>query len=80
MRKRVTFSKEFKIEAVTLLDLGKKSVVEPAFEFGVGGNQLYKWKEQLSKKKERPSAVQAVKIGVTSDANPCVIAGCNSLG
>jgi transposase-like protein len=52
MGKRVTFSKEFKIEAVRLLDLGKKSAVELALELGVRRNQLYKWKEQLSKKKE----------------------------
>jgi transposase len=52
MGKRVTFSKEFKIEAVRLLDLGKKSAVELALELGVRRNQLYKWKEQLSEKKE----------------------------
>ncbi len=52
MGKRVTFSKEFKIEAVRLLDLGKKSAVELALELGVRRNQLYKWKEQLSKKQE----------------------------
>jgi len=52
MGKRVTFSKEFKIEAVRLLDLGKKSAVELALELGVRRNQLYKWKELLSKKKE----------------------------
>ena len=49
MGKRVTFSKEFKIEAVRLLDLGKKSAVELALELGVRRNQLYKWKEQLRK-------------------------------
>ncbi|MEQ1756038.1 MAG: transposase [Micropepsaceae bacterium] len=52
MGKRVTFSKEFKIEAVRLLDLGKKSAVELALELGVRRNQLYKWKEQLGRKKE----------------------------
>ncbi|MFO0475648.1 MAG: transposase, partial [Alphaproteobacteria bacterium] len=41
-----------KIEAVRLLDLGKKSAVELALELGVRRNQLYKWKEQLSQKKE----------------------------
>ncbi len=51
MGKRVTFSKEFKIEAVRLLDIGKKSAVELALELGVRRNQLYKWKEQLSEKK-----------------------------
>lgn len=52
MRKRVTFSKEFKLEAVRLLDLGKKSAVELALELGVRRNQLYKWKEQLGRKKD----------------------------
>lgn len=52
MGKRVTFSKEFKIEAVRLLDLGKKSAVELALELGVRRNQLYKWKEQLGRKKD----------------------------
>jgi transposase len=48
MGKRVRFSKEFKLEAVRLLDLGKKPAVELALELGIRRNQLYKWKEQLS--------------------------------
>ena len=52
MGKRVTFSKEFKIEAVSPLDLGKKFALELALELSVRRNQLQKWKEQLSKKKE----------------------------
>ena len=52
MGKRQRFSKEFKLEAVRLLDSGKKSAVELALELGVRRNQLYKWKEQLSVKKE----------------------------
>jgi transposase len=52
MGKRQRFSKEFKLEAVRLLDSGKKSAVELALELGVRRNQLYKWKEQLSAKKE----------------------------
>ena len=48
MGKRVRFSKEFKLEAVRLLDLGKKSSVELALELGVRRNQLYKWKKELS--------------------------------
>ena len=35
MRKRQTFSKAFKTEAVRLLDSGKKSAVELALELGV---------------------------------------------
>lgn len=52
MGKRQTFSKAFKTEAVRLLESGKKSAVELALELGVRRNQLYKWKEQLSAKKD----------------------------
>jgi transposase len=52
MGKRQRFSKEFKLEAVRLLDAGAKSAVELALELGVRRNQLYKWKEQLGAKKE----------------------------
>jgi transposase len=52
MGRRVRFSKEFKLEAVRLLDLGQKSAVQLALELGVRRNQLYKWKEQLSGKGE----------------------------
>jgi transposase len=50
MGKRVRFSKDFKLEAVRLLDLGQKSAAQLALELGVRRNQLYKWKEQLSGK------------------------------
>jgi len=53
MGKRVRFSKEFKLEAVRLLDLGKKPAVELALELGIRRNQLYKWKEQLSRRGEQ---------------------------
>lgn len=52
MGKRQSFSKAFKLEAVRLLDSGKKSAVELALELGVRRNQLYKWKVQLGAKKE----------------------------
>jgi transposase len=48
----VRFSREFKLEAVRLLDLGKKSASELALELGVRRNQLYKWKEQFNGKGE----------------------------
>lgn len=50
MAKRQRFSKEFKLEAVRLLELGQKSAAQLALELGVRRNQLYKWKEQLSGK------------------------------
>lgn len=52
MGRRVRFSREFKLEAVRLLDLGKKSAAELALELGVRRNQLYKWKEQFNGKGE----------------------------
>ena len=52
MGSRQRFSKEFKLEAVRLLDQGKKPAAQLALELGVRRNQLYKWKEQLSGKGE----------------------------
>ena len=52
MGTRQRFSKEFKLEAVRLLELGQKSAVQLALELGVRRNQLYKWKEQLGGKGE----------------------------
>ncbi len=57
--KRKRYSKEFKLEAVRLLEEGKRPPVELARELGIQRNQLYKWQEQLSKNEERPSLVQA---------------------
>ena len=47
MTKRKTFSKEFKLEAVRLLEQGDKSPTEIAIDLGVRRNQLYKWQAQL---------------------------------
>ena len=43
---RQTFSREFKREAVRLMEEGKKSPAELARELGIRRNQLYKWKEK----------------------------------
>ena len=48
-RQRTRFSKEFKLEAVRLLELGQKPAVQLALELGIQRNQLYKWQEQLKK-------------------------------
>ncbi len=48
-RKRVRFSKEFKLEAVRLLELGQKPGSQLALELGIARNQLYKWQTQLGK-------------------------------
>jgi len=48
-RQRTRFSKDFKLEAVRLLELGQKPPTQLALELGINRNQLYKWKEQLNK-------------------------------
>lgn len=52
MGKRESFTREFKLEAVRLLEEGKKPPADLARELGVRRNQLYKWKEQIDKKGE----------------------------
>ena len=48
-RKRERFSKEFKLEAIRLLELGQKPATQLALELGIARNQLYKWQAQLGK-------------------------------
>lgn len=43
------YTKEFKLEAVRLLEEGNKTAAELAMELGVRRNQLYKWQEQLAR-------------------------------
>jgi transposase len=47
MTKRTTYSKEFKVEAVRLLEVGDKKPADLARELGVSRNKLYQWREQL---------------------------------
>lgn len=49
-RKRDRFTKEFKLEAVRLLEMGAKPATQLALELGIRRNLLYKWQEQLRKK------------------------------
>ena len=54
-RKRARFSKEFKLEAVRLLELGQEPATQLALELGIARNQLYKWQAQLVRSaKSRP--------------------------
>lgn len=50
MAKRTTYSKEFKVEAVRLLERGDKKPADLARELGVSRNKLYQWREQLKGK------------------------------
>jgi len=49
-RKRNRFTKEFKLEAVRLLELGEKPATQLAAELGIRHNQLHKWQEQMRSK------------------------------
>ena len=49
MNKRNTFSKEFKLEAVRLLEHGDKSPNDLAIDLGIRRNMLYKWQDQLQR-------------------------------
>ena len=50
MAKRKTFSREFKLEAIRLMESGDKKSSDLARELGVPRNRLYKWREQLQAK------------------------------
>ena len=50
MQKRKTFSREFKLEAVRLLERGDRPAADIARELGIKRNQLYKWRERSSAK------------------------------
>ena len=49
MTKRNSFSRDFKREAVRLLELGDKKTSDLARELGVPRNRLYKWREEIRK-------------------------------
>ena len=50
MTTKKTYTKEFKHEAVSLLETSDKTGVEVARELGIKRNQLYKWREELKAK------------------------------
>ena len=47
-----TYPKEFKLEAVRMMETSDRSASEIAAELGIRRNLLYKWKEQLELKGE----------------------------
>ena len=49
-RKRQTFTKEFKLEALRLMEESDRSTSEIAMELGIRRNQLYKWQEEYQEK------------------------------
>ena len=44
-----TYTREFKLEALRLMETSEKTAADVARELGLRRNQLYKWKEQMSK-------------------------------
>ena len=44
-----TYTKEFKLEALRLMEESGKPASEIAMQLGIRRNQLYKWKEQMAK-------------------------------
>ena len=51
-----TYTKEFKLEALRLMAESDRPASEIAMKLGIRRNQLYKWKEQMIKKGNVPSA------------------------
>lgn len=47
-----TYTREFKLEAVRLMESSDRPASEIAMELGLRRNQLYKWKEQLTEQGE----------------------------
>ncbi len=54
-----TYTKEFKLEALRMMDESDRPASEIAMKLGIRRNQLYKWKEQLKNKGD----VASVKKG-----------------
>jgi len=51
-----TYSKEFKLEAIRLMEQSERPASEIAMQLGIRRNQLYKWKEQMKKSGDVPAA------------------------
>lgn len=48
--KKSSYTREFKLEAVRLLESGTKGGSEIAMELGIRRNQLYKWQQEIQLK------------------------------
>jgi transposase len=51
--KRKKYTKEFKLEAVRLLESGTKPGHEIERDLGIGSGQVYRWKKQFTENGER---------------------------
>jgi transposase len=50
-----TCSKEFKLEAIRLMEQSERPASEIAKQLGIRRNQLYKWKEAMKKTGDAPA-------------------------
>lgn len=71
-----TYTREFKQEAVRLMETTDKPAAEVAMELGIRRNQLYKWKQQLALKGDaafsgagRPRAENEPELAVLKREN-----------
>jgi transposase len=53
MKKRGRYPKEFKVEAIRLLNEGKKRGSEIAMELGIKRTLLYRWKDEIENKGDK---------------------------
>lgn len=51
-----TYPEAFKLEALSLMDASDRPASAIAMQLGIRRNQLYKWKEQMTKKGKVPTA------------------------
>jgi len=52
-RQRQRYNREFKLEAVRLLELGQKPAAQLALELGIRRNLLCKWQKELHRKADQ---------------------------
>jgi len=48
-KQRKSYDRQFKIDAVSLVVNGGRSVLEAARDLGIDGNVLYRWKRELTR-------------------------------
>ncbi len=70
IKKRKTYTKEFKLEAIRMMVNSGRPSSEIAMQLGIRRNQLYKWKDQL----EKTGDVASSKIGRPKKADQSEIA------
>ena len=67
LKKRKTYTKEFKLEAVRLMNSVDRPASSIAMGLGVRRNQLYKWQEELNAKGESAFGGSGRPKGAPSD-------------